>query len=352
MSQHNQNYPRQHESSQHDRGQRRTGQHDYGQQSRNESNQSGNENWDAASNQGYGGYDQGQRGYGGQDAGQEHARGYEGGGSAYGQEEGEAEYGGHSGYGQQTSYGNQQRYQQRAQGGNQGGYGPQSSDEAGYNRQGGYGQQNYQQGQQTAGYRQGQRSQRGGYTGYNDAARGQGFGQGGRDYWEDSVYENTGRGERYEDEDYDTGYRGEQGRQGMPLDEGRIETRPASRSGKYSGVGPKGYKRSDERLTEEINEALTQHGELDASEIEVKVSDGAVTLSGSVNTRQCKRTAEDIVESISGVQDVQNQLRVKQRGQQSGSQSESSKSSEAGHSRAATVTGSESKTSSALRQTP
>jgi hypothetical protein len=39
-----------------------------------------------------------------------------------------------------------------------------------------------------------------------------------------------------------------------------------------------------------------------------------VTLSGEVNTRREKRMAEDAAESVSGVQDVHNQLRVKQTG--------------------------------------
>ena len=43
------------------------------------------------------------------------------------------------------------------------------------------------------------------------------------------------------------------------------------RSGRaaYAGRGPKGYRRSDERIREEISDRLTEHDELDASEIEV-----------------------------------------------------------------------------------
>ena len=80
--------------------------------------------------------------------------------------------------------------------------------------------------------------------------------------------------------------------------------------GQFTGRGPKGYQRSDERITEDINEALTQHPELDASEIEVKVQNGQVTLNGMVSERHYKRIAEDGAERCSGVHDVRNEIRV------------------------------------------
>jgi osmotically-inducible protein OsmY len=81
--------------------------------------------------------------------------------------------------------------------------------------------------------------------------------------------------------------------------------------GPYSGRGPKDYRRSDERIKEDVCERLTQHGQLDAGDIEVDVSGGEVTLKGSVDSRQAKRMAEDSIESISGIKDVHNQLRIK-----------------------------------------
>jgi osmotically-inducible protein OsmY len=81
--------------------------------------------------------------------------------------------------------------------------------------------------------------------------------------------------------------------------------------GQFSGRGPKGYRRSDDRIKEDINERLTQDPYIDAWEIDVQVSGGEVTLTGTVDDRNSKRRAEDIVESISGVIDVQNQIRVK-----------------------------------------
>lgn len=78
----------------------------------------------------------------------------------------------------------------------------------------------------------------------------------------------------------------------------------------YRGRGPKNYQRSDERIREDVCERLAMDHDVDASEIEVNVAEGVVTLNGSVNERHAKRLAEDICESVRGVKDVQNNLRV------------------------------------------
>lgn len=78
----------------------------------------------------------------------------------------------------------------------------------------------------------------------------------------------------------------------------------------YAGRGPKDYRRSDDRVREEICDCMTDDPMLDASEISVQVSEGVVTLSGMVSSREQKRRAEDVAERISGVKDVTNQLRV------------------------------------------
>jgi osmotically-inducible protein OsmY len=77
------------------------------------------------------------------------------------------------------------------------------------------------------------------------------------------------------------------------------------------GLGPKGYKRSDDRISDEVHQRLTDDPWLDASEIAVVVSAGEVTLSGTVETREAKHRAERIVEDLSGVNHVQNNLRIK-----------------------------------------
>ncbi len=76
------------------------------------------------------------------------------------------------------------------------------------------------------------------------------------------------------------------------------------------GLGPSGYKRSDERINEEAHERLTDDTWLDASEISISVSGGEITLSGTVDSREAKHRAEHLVENLSGVTHVQNNLRV------------------------------------------
>jgi hypothetical protein len=80
--------------------------------------------------------------------------------------------------------------------------------------------------------------------------------------------------------------------------------------GPYVGRGPKGYRRSDDRILEEICERLTDHPSIDASDIEVRVAEGDVTLTGRVESRTVKHLTENMVETVSGVKEVHNQLRI------------------------------------------
>ncbi|HET7584558.1 MAG TPA: BON domain-containing protein [Gemmatimonadaceae bacterium] len=84
----------------------------------------------------------------------------------------------------------------------------------------------------------------------------------------------------------------------------------SARDASYAGRGPRGYRRSDERILDDVNEALTRHAGLDPSDIEVRVSAGEVTLSGTVESRRDKRLAEDIADVVTGVVDVHNRLRI------------------------------------------
>jgi hypothetical protein len=88
--------------------------------------------------------------------------------------------------------------------------------------------------------------------------------------------------------------------------------------GQHRGRGPRGYRRSDERIREEVCDCLSDDDRLDASNIEVTVKDGEVQLSGTVNNREDKRYAETLVERLSGVKEVQNSIRVQQQEQQRG----------------------------------
>lgn len=91
---------------------------------------------------------------------------------------------------------------------------------------------------------------------------------------------------------------------------GDYRVRGSERPGPYTGIGPKGYHRSDERIREDVCDRLTQHGQLDASDIEVDVHDSEVTLNGKVNSRKDKRLAEDLADSVPGIRDVHNNLRL------------------------------------------
>src|SRR5690554_3414938 len=79
----------------------------------------------------------------------------------------------------------------------------------------------------------------------------------------------------------------------------------------YRGKGPKNYQRSDERIQENINDVLYDHHDIDASDIEVEVNGGTVVLKGEVASRSEKRNAENIIEYISGVNNVENRLHIK-----------------------------------------
>ena len=81
----------------------------------------------------------------------------------------------------------------------------------------------------------------------------------------------------------------------------------------HSGRGPANYTRSDDRIREDVNDNLTDDWGVDAGNITVKVSNGEVTLEGTVSTRLQKRRAEDCAEEVSGVKNVQNNLRVQER---------------------------------------
>jgi BON domain len=80
--------------------------------------------------------------------------------------------------------------------------------------------------------------------------------------------------------------------------------------GQFAGRGPKGYLRSDERILEDIHDRLREHGEIDASNVTVRVVDREVTLEGTVEDRPTKRLAEDVAASVRGVVDVHNRLKI------------------------------------------
>ena len=110
-------------------------------------------------------------------------------------------------------------------------------------------------------------------------------------------------------------YRAMESALGQPEGGRGYEQYPRSEAGRqgHAGRGPKGYVRSDERIREDVCERLTYDPDVDASDIEVSVSDCEVTLAGTVASRHEKRRAEDCAEGIRGVRDVRNNLRIEPR---------------------------------------
>ena len=90
------------------------------------------------------------------------------------------------------------------------------------------------------------------------------------------------------------------------------ELSTSQQRGPYSGIGPKNYRRTDERIHEEVCDTLMYHSGIDATNIEVKVSEGEVTLCGEIPDRYMKRMVEDAIDEIPGVKNVNNQLRIEQ----------------------------------------
>lgn len=73
---------------------------------------------------------------------------------------------------------------------------------------------------------------------------------------------------------------------------------------------PRSYKRSDDRIREDICERLAADPRLDASDVSVQVRDGAVVLEGSVPERRMKYIIEDIAAECIRANDVDNHITV------------------------------------------
>ncbi len=80
--------------------------------------------------------------------------------------------------------------------------------------------------------------------------------------------------------------------------------------GRFAGRGPRNYQRPDDRIRDDVNEQLTRHPDIDASDIDVQVRGGEVTLGGTVESREMKRLADDVADNVFGVKEVHNQIRV------------------------------------------
>lgn len=144
--------------------------------------------------------------------------------------------------------------------------------------------------------------------GFDDAyGRDRGFSGGGRadQYTRESQWGGSGFGGGYGS--YDRDRSGAETTGGQPS---------------FRGRGPKNWRPTDERIRDTINELLTDHDGIDATEIEVAVENSEVTLTGTVGSRWEKRVADDIAHSARGVRDVHNRLRIADREAQTGKASE------------------------------
>ncbi|UOF00798.1 BON domain-containing protein [Bdellovibrio reynosensis] len=86
---------------------------------------------------------------------------------------------------------------------------------------------------------------------------------------------------------------------------------PEDISRHYAGRGPKNFKRTDERIREEICDKLTDDPHVDAHDIEVLVMEGYVTLNGTVPEKRMKRMTEELIEQIRDVKDIHNNIKIK-----------------------------------------
>jgi hypothetical protein len=76
---------------------------------------------------------------------------------------------------------------------------------------------------------------------------------------------------------------------------------------------PRRHLRPDWRIAEDLNEALTWHPDVDASDIEVEVHDGEVTLTGFVRDRSAHRLVAELTLQTPGVCEVRDELRLGRR---------------------------------------
>jgi hypothetical protein len=80
--------------------------------------------------------------------------------------------------------------------------------------------------------------------------------------------------------------------------------------GQYSGIAPKNYRRSDERIFDEVCDRLMIHGEIDPTNIDILVKNAEVTLSGVVPNKKMKRAIEEVVDHVAGVLEIKNELKI------------------------------------------
>jgi hypothetical protein len=76
-------------------------------------------------------------------------------------------------------------------------------------------------------------------------------------------------------------------------------------------IAPRGTRRSDEELYEDLCEALMHRDEVDSSDVAVAVHEGEVMLAGSVPRRYMRYLIEDLAAGHPAVRDVDNRITVR-----------------------------------------
>jgi osmotically-inducible protein OsmY len=152
----------------------------------------------------------------------------------------------------------------------------------------------------------------------DDDARRMAGGRGGRAmHWDEGMAGD--RGQRDGQPSYGGGYFGDPRSGGQSYSGGqRLYQDDMGYRGRGNGgagsarrpVGPKGYRRPDERVREDMCERLAMNPYVDVSDVSVEVSNGVVMLEGTVQARREKYVIEEIAEAVFGVTEVENRLRV------------------------------------------
>jgi osmotically-inducible protein OsmY len=79
---------------------------------------------------------------------------------------------------------------------------------------------------------------------------------------------------------------------------------------RFVGRGPRSYRRTDDKIIDDICERLTRDPRVDATFVEIKTNQGEVTITGVVGSWEEKQWAGEIAADVFGVQCVQNELRI------------------------------------------
>jgi len=69
--------------------------------------------------------------------------------------------------------------------------------------------------------------------------------------------------------------------------------------------------RNDERIKKDVAAELNRNSRVDSSAVKIEVTDGEVTLSGTLPSLSVCMAAVEITENVAGVRSVKNKLKVK-----------------------------------------